>query len=179
MTLQLDTKLHHNVGSQVAFRRAKVDARLDKFYLKLKFLLIAILLSDLRVESFEQESVDVHFVGAEMVNNPICVYGEFEPVLSFHGFHEAIGDTVGHNELEILALIVVLEIVVMLIGRHQAMVSLRANIRKERKVELMVVDLRVCRQTPIQQEVTLFLELGDSKLEWLKLIIESLLSHII
>ncbi len=91
--------------------------------------------------------------------------------MTLHGFHEAVRNAVGHNELEVLALVVVLEVVVVLIRRHKAVVGLGSNICKEGKIELMVVNLWISCQTPVQQEVTLFLQLGNAKLEWLELIV--------
>lgn len=133
----------------MALCSAKGNPRLDKLDFELQSLLVSILFSYLRVESFEQKSIDLHFVCSEMMHDPIGVDGEFEPVLTLHGFHEAVGNAVGHNELEVLALVVVLEVVVVLIRRHKAVVGLGSNICKERKVELMVVNLRIGSQTPV------------------------------
>ena len=67
----------------------------------------------------------------------------------------------------------------MLIRGHKTVVGLGANICKEGKVKLMVVDLGIGCQTPVKQKVTFFFQLWDSKLEWLELIIEGLSSDLI
>ena len=102
---------------------------------------------------------------------------ELEPVLTLHGLHEAIRDTVRQNELDVLALVVVLEIVVMSVVRHQAPVRLRPYLEEQTEIELVIVDLGVGSHAPIQVEIPFLVQLFDFKWELMDLIFECSITH--
>jgi len=105
-----------------------------------------------------------------MLNHEVGVDDVLEEVLALHGFHEAIGDTIRHHELKVLALIVVLEVVIMLVLFNQAVGSFGADIEEESEVELVVVNLRVIGQAPVQSEVTTLAELIEAHREGVDLV---------
>ena len=88
-------------------------------------------------------------MGTKVLNHEIRVDDVLEEALSLHGFHEAIGHAIGHDELQVLALIVVLEVVVVLISLDQAVGTFGADIKEKCEVELVVVNLWVISQTPV------------------------------
>ena len=161
LALELDSEFHLHISLQVSLCCSEVYSRLHKLDLKNEFLIVSVLFSDLRVEPFEESCVDSDFVRAKMMHDPVSINFKFEPFLALHGLHDTIGDAIAHDELEVLALVVVLEVVVVLVGRHQAVVGLGSNVCKEGEVELMVVDLRISSETPIQQKVARFIYLRD------------------
>ena len=110
-------------------------------------------------------------MSAEMLYHKLGVNLILEPVLALHGFHEAVGNAVGHHELEILALVVVLEVVVVLVLWYQATRCLRSNVEIEREVELVVVNFRIIRHSPIQIEGSVLAELIMSHVKLVDLII--------
>ena len=102
---------------------------------------------------------------------------ELEPVLTLHGLHEAVGDAVRQNELQVLALVVVLEIVVVGIVRHQAPVRLRPYLKEQTEIELVIVNLGIGRHPPIQVEISFLVQLFNFKRELMDLIFENSITH--
>ena len=88
-----------------------------------------------------------------MVNHKLGVHFKFKPVLAFHRLHQAVGHSVRQNDLQVLAFVVVLKVVVVLVGRHQTVVHFRSNVKEKRKVQFVIVDLRVSCQSPVYVEV--------------------------
>ena len=102
---------------------------------------------------------------AKVFHHERCVDVELEPVLTLHGLHEAVRDAVRQNELEVLALVVVLEIVVVGVVRHQAPVRLRPYLKEQTEIELVIVNLGIGRHPPIQVEITFLVQLFNLKRE--------------
>ena len=114
---------------------------------------------------------------AKVFHHERCVDMEPEPVLTLHGLHEAVGDAVRQNELEVLALVVVLEIVVVGVVRHQAPMRLRPNLEEETEIEFVIVNLGVSRHAPIQVEISFLVQLFNLHRERMDLIFEYSIAH--
>ena len=110
-----------------------------------------------------------------MLNHEFSVDRKLQHVLALHCLHHAVRDAVGQNHLQVLVLEVVLEVVVVLVGRDEAPVELGANVEEEREVELFVVDVGVSSHPPVQIEVTRLVELLKLHGELVNLVIEGLL----
>ena len=111
-------------------------------------------------------------MGTKVLNHEIRVDDVLEEALSLHGFHEAIGHAIGHDELQVLALIVVLEVVVVLISLDQAVGTFGADIKEKREVELVVVNLWIIGQAPVQLEITTLAKLLKAHRESVNLVSE-------
>ena len=81
--------------------------------------------------------------------------------------------------MHVLVFVVVLEIVVVFVLGQHASRHFRSGIGIYGKVQLVVVDLRLCCQAPIEVESTIFVQLRDFKRERLDLIIKEAIRHIV
>ena len=112
-------------------------------------------------------------------NNGLGVNQKFEPVLTLHCLHDTVGDAVGKHELQILVLVVVLKVVVVLVGWNHAPAGFGADVKKERKIELVVVNLGIGSHSPIHIEFATFSQLADIIVKLVNLIIQLRLGHLI
>ena len=122
--LECDDTGHSSLGS------SELNARHSEINFDCELLIITVLLGDHRVSILEKCGVDWNQMGSEVLNHELGIDFILEPVLAFHSFHQAVGHSVGHNELDVFALIVVLEVVIMLIVGNQAVTGLRTNIKE-------------------------------------------------
>ena len=95
-----------------------------------------------------------------------------EPVVALHGLEQAVRHTIAENKLHIFVLEVVLKEVIVLVWRLKAVMVVRTDVEKERKVELVVVDLRVSCEPPVDVEVASFVELGDGHRQHVDLVVQ-------
>lgn len=70
----------------------------------------------------------------EVFNHKLTVHLVLEPVLTFHGLKEAVGDAVRHHHLDVLVLEVVLEVVIVGVVWLHAPIHLWSNVEKDREV---------------------------------------------
>ena len=159
----------------VSFGCSKFDARHSELECHFELLIVTIDLSDLGVALLEKSGRDGDSVSAEMLNHEFSVDRKLQHVLALHCLHHAVRDAVGQNHLQVLVLEVVLEVVVVLVGRDEASVELGANVEEEREVELFVVDVGISSHPPVQIEVTRLVELLKLHGELVNLVIEGLL----
>ena len=179
LTSNPDAELQERLKLHIIICEAECDAGLAQLKLNLQLLVITVLGGNLGQSFLEKSCIDLDSVRVHVLNHPLRVDVVIEPILAFQGLHEAVGDAIGHHELHILVLVIVLEVVVVLVGRHQASMTLRSELKEEREVELMVVDLRISRQSPVQREVALLAQLVVAKREILHLIVQSILRDVI
>jgi len=151
---QFDTELKSDETSHISLSGTKVDTRHPEVDLQGQLLIITILLSNHWIGSLHQLGVDWEIVGSKVLNHESGIYLMLEPSLTLHSLHEAVWHSIRDDELEILALVVILEVVVVLIVRHQAVASFGTNVEEESEVKLMVVNLGISCKAPIDIEFT-------------------------
>lgn len=108
----------------------------------------------------------------EALNHELCVDLVLEPVVAFHSLEQAVRHAVAQYELHILVLEVVLKEVIVLVWRLKAVMVVRTDVEKERQVELVVVDLWVSCEPPVDVEVASFVELGDGHRQHVDLVVQ-------
>ena len=112
-------------------------------------------------------------------NNRFRVNQKFEPVLTLHSLHDTVGDAVRKHELQILVLVVVLKVVVVLVSWDHAPAGFGPDVKKERKIELVVVNLGIGSHSPVHIEFATFSQLPDIIVKLVNLIIQLRLGHLI
>ena len=93
-------------------------------------------------------------------------------MVALHGLEQAIRHAVAENELHILVFEVVLKEVIVLVWLLKTVMVVRTDVEKERQVELVVVDLRVSCEPPVDVEVASFVELGDGHRQHVDLVVQ-------
>ena len=128
--LEFYSKLECDDTGHGSLSSSELNARHSEINFESELLIITVLLCDHWVSILEKCGVDWNQMGSEVLNHELGIDFVLEPVLALHCFHQAVGHAVGHNELDVFALIVVLEVVIMLIVGNQAVAGLRTNIKE-------------------------------------------------
>ena len=113
--LEFYSKLECDDTGHGSLSSSELNARHSEINFESELLIITVLLGDHWVSILEKCGVDWNQMGSEVLNHELGIDFVLEPVLALHCFHQAVGHAVGHNELDVFALIVVLEVVIMLI----------------------------------------------------------------
>ena len=132
--LEFDSQLECDNTGHGSLSSSELNARHSEINFDCELLVITVLFRDHWVSLLEKSGIDRNQMGSKVLNHELGIDFVLEPVLALHCFHQAVGHAVGHNELDVFTLVVVLEVVVMLVVGNQAVAGLGTNIKEERKI---------------------------------------------